>query len=157
MNHSSVWQTVLNIVGISSLIGAVVAHFLSEHRERVVWIRENKKAEWREFMSEMHEALGYMKYAFWSVVPVHAPNDDSFDHNKGIRIGFRVIQSRIFIAEVLQRKGIDARWETLVQEVTEAPQSLPNTDNPHAESFAQKAIKFEVDLMETARQDLGIK
>jgi hypothetical protein len=68
-----------------------------------------------------------------------------------------VIRSRIFIAEVLKRKGITARWEALVQEVSKAPQSLPNIDNPYAESFAGEAITFEDDLMEIARQDLGIK
>ncbi len=58
------WRSVLDIIGFSSLIGAALGHWLGSRRERLKWVNDNKKAEWRELIDELDKSFSQMIYAF---------------------------------------------------------------------------------------------
>lgn len=150
------WQTILSILGFSSLIGSIFAHWLSSRRERSKWINENKKAEWRELIDRLDESLTAMSYAFVTI-NVLSP-DGSNNPLAGIGKGNRVIHDRIFIADAVKRYGIVGKWEELVRYTSSAsdPRSPSQRGGPTAVGFDAKAREFQEELLKVASKDLGL-
>jgi hypothetical protein len=139
-------QTILNIVGISSLIGTVLAHLLSSRREQRVWVKDNKKAEWRELIETLDKCFAQMFKAFG---PEYFTKSD--EPYEGMENGDLVIQNRIFIAETLKASGIIEKWKEIVDCVNRPQSELPDY------SYYCKVQTFKEALLQVARKDLVYK
>lgn len=143
-----VWQTWLGLVGISSLIATVLSNWLSGRRERLRWINDNKKAEWRELLDAIDKGHTKMYENFRS-------NDPNwFD---GMEIGQRVIDDRIFIADAVRKFKLAEKWDALWQ--LALFKDKPPTDASYlgrGDEFAFKAKELQDALVEAARKDLGL-
>ena len=149
------WQTVLSILGFSSLIASVLAHWLSSRRERLRWVGENKKAEWRELIDQLDQSLTAMGYAFVTVNVVSP--DGSNDPQEGITKGNRVIRDRIFIADAVRKYGVLESWEELVKYTSEA--SITRSPSQHGANLVgwlARVNRFQEGTLQAARKDLGL-
>jgi hypothetical protein len=152
------WQNILSIVGVSSLISTVMAYRLSSRSERVRWVNDNKKAEWRELIDQLDKSIATMHYAFDRLNVIHG-EDSSHDPMIGIANGNRVIQNRIFILETLRKSGMVEEWSKLGQYISEAsnPRELTQRGGlPTATGFGLRANTFKDKMLRVARKDLGL-
>jgi hypothetical protein len=58
------WITLAGVFGLGAVVGSVVSHFLASRLQRLVWIQDNKKAEWRELIDGLNEGISRMAIAF---------------------------------------------------------------------------------------------
>jgi hypothetical protein len=126
-------------------------------RERLRWISDNKKAEWRELIDELDKSLIAMGHAF-STVNVVSASDPWNDPMAGIGKGNRIIHDRIFIADALKKHGVLAKWEELVRYTSDAsnPREPSQQGEPTPVGFSLKANAFQDELLRIARKDLGL-
>lgn len=150
------WQTVLSIVGFSSLIATVLAHWLSSRVERLKWISESKKSEWRELIDRLDESLTAMSYAFLAI-NVLSP-DGSNNPSAGISKGNRVLNDRIFIAGAIKKYGVKEKWAELVRYASAAhdPRDFTEHGGPTAVGFDIKAREFQEEVLRIVRKDLDL-
>jgi hypothetical protein len=83
------WQTVVGVLGLGSLIATGLSHWLALRSDRKKWINDNKKLEWRQLIDELGECLETMSYAF----DEKFRTDDSIEPMTGIIQGNRIIKS----------------------------------------------------------------
>jgi hypothetical protein len=152
------WQTVVGLLGLGSLIATGLSHWLSTRAEREKWINDNKKLEWRELIDELDGSLEQMSYTFHQANVV-AAGDDRNSPMAGVIRGNRAIHGRIFIAGALKEHGLVERWRDLTEYAnlgTFPPLARP-VANPTLFGFNSKAVDFRDDLLRIAQEDLGIK
>jgi hypothetical protein len=116
-----------------------------------------KYEEWRELIRELHESFIQIGYAF---LPLNAitPGVEDNDYQAGIRRGYRVIRSRIFIAETLKKEGVLEKYEEIVRYAISAtcPREPSQRGCPTMNGFDLKAGAFQDELMQIARKDMGV-
>jgi hypothetical protein len=146
----TILNTIFSILGISSLIGTVLAHFLSTRREKRIWVKDNKKAEWRELIQVVDASLDQMSYAFQPVA-VSTGDDHRTDPWDGMANVDLAIQNRIFIADALVKSGIVTQWKRLEKLIVHGSKE----DLGHGD-FTAKSLEFKEQLLQIARKDLGL-
>jgi hypothetical protein len=148
------WGSVINVLGLSSLIAVVLNWWLASRREHRGWVLDNKKLEWRELIDELHSCFGQMVYAFQAVNVI--ASDGCNDPHAGMQKGRRLIRNRIFIAEALRLHSILQKWEELVAYCNSvgSPREPGQQGGPTAAAFDRKAAAFEDELLQLAREDL---
>jgi hypothetical protein len=108
------WQTIVGLLGLGSLIATGLTHYLNSRSDRKKWIDDNKKLEWRALITELDESLGQMSFVFHPANVISA-GDDSNNPMAGVIRGNRAIHGRIFIASALKKHGLLDRWLELTQ------------------------------------------
>jgi hypothetical protein len=134
----------LAIIGISSLIATALGHWLSKSREYDRWAYENRKQEWRELIDQMHVILERMRYFH-----DHLRKDILEDINEGARL----LESRLFIGEALEKQDINKKFGELVNNTfgSEESERVPETE------FLLKTLAFQHELVSVAQNDLKLK
>ena len=151
------WQTVLSIIGVSSLIGTLLGNFLSHRRDRSHWISDNKKAEWRELIMQLDQSMTVMANAFSFVGVMDSDNSNS--PHFGMQTGFRTIEDRIFIADAVKKFEIAQKWEQLCKYVGSASDPAHSTSQRGSAThtgFNLLARTFRESVLDSARKDLDL-
>jgi hypothetical protein len=151
------WVSLLSSLGIASIVSTAISIFFTSRQQRKNWLSDNKKQEWRELINTLHEALGYMEGAFPPPnIRVHGPEATSYQ--SGIRMGYRVIENRIFIAASLQAEQLRDKFEELVKYAVSAtcPREPNQRGCPTVTAFVIKVRVFEGEVMSAAKRDLEI-
>lgn len=150
------WRSILNVVGLSSLIAAILGWWLASRREQRRWVLDNKKLEWRELIDALHDALCTMGYAFQPMRIFKRGEEGDVD--SAIENGFRVIRDRIFIADAIERHRVMEQWKGLVAYIHAA--TSPRDPGQHAAGtfteFNARGAAFEDKLLLMARDDLKV-
>jgi len=144
------WRSVLNIVGLSSIIGIVLSWWLTSRREHRRWILDNQKQEWRELIDELHTCLDQMGHAF-RMMRTDADNQAAAD---GARRGIRIIRNRIFIAETVEFQHLEQRWKDMIEYANHALGGRHHLAT--ADGYSAMARELQEHLLLFARVDLGI-
>jgi hypothetical protein len=112
--------------------------------------------EWRELIHELHESFQQMGYAFLPV-NVITPGNEINDYEAGIQRGYRVLRSRILIADALKNAGMLDKFAEIVKYVVTAqsPRDRSQRGCPTMVGFDMLASKFSDEVMELARKDSG--
>jgi|SRR5580704_9719709 hypothetical protein len=144
------WITIAGVFGLGAVVGNVVSHFLTSRWQHQVWIKDNKKSEWRELLDAVNKSMEGMQPAF-----EQRPDLAS----KSIQIGSNVMMDRIFIAGVLKKSGILDKWWGLVAYVSsvDSPRD-PNQQGglPTKVGYLARSNAFRGEIIRVSRQDLGI-
>jgi hypothetical protein len=150
------WRFVLNLIGISSLVAALLTWWLTSLREHCRWVLDNKKLEWRELIDKLHACICNMGYAFQEIRTFEHGGEGDVDF--AIRSGSRVIRDRIFIADAIQQHQVLKQWEELAAYVTAAgcPREPGQHRAPTITGFETLGAAFEDKLLATAREDLRL-
>ena len=137
---------------IIAWITAWITSKLTSSREHQRWTLDNKKLEWRELIDEMHECFNHMANFRNPTDAILIPNSEV---DASIRKGFRILRSRVFIADAIAQNKIMEEWEKL--------RTYRDPDLPHAPGhaltpvgFNQRAADLEDMLMEAVRHDLKL-
>jgi len=152
------WITLAGAFGLGTVVGNVVSHLLASRWQRRVWIHDNKKAEWRELISGLNESIEVMGYAFEYGV-ARAASDPSADWLGAMGNGNRVVRSRIFIADVIEKQGIVKTWDELMQYVLarDSPRGRDQHGGmPTLNGYNMKAVGLQDKIIRVSREDLGI-
>lgn len=151
------WRYLVNLLGLSSLIGSVLSWWLTSRREHRRWILDNKKGEWRELIDTLHTCLWNLAYAFQPVSCF--TQDGEGDVHSAVQKGFRVIRDRIFIADAIERHQVLELWKGLVAYVdaATAPREPGQRGAPSISEFNARGAAFEDKLLLMAREDLRLR
>jgi hypothetical protein len=115
-----------------------------------------KYSEWRELIHDLHESFQQIGYAFLPL-NVIKPGIETNDYQAGIRRGYHVLRNRILIAGALKNAGIMEKFQKIVEYAvsTETPRDPSQRGCPTMTGFDIMASKFENELMDLARKDVG--
>jgi hypothetical protein len=141
------WQTVVGLLGLGSLIATGLSHWLSTRADRRKWINDNKKLEWRELIDELDGGLEQMIDRFR---PNSAAGDDRNNPIAGIVRGNRVLTGRIFIADALKKNHTMTKWKEILEYLTASEPSHTLAD------FSKKVSSFRDELLRIAQKDLDL-
>jgi hypothetical protein len=86
---------------------------------------------------------------------IDVDEDQREDYHDGIQRGYRVLRSRILIANVLKNAGMLEKFQSIVDYVVSAhtPREPSQRGCPTVTGFNIKAGQFEDEVMELARKD----
>jgi hypothetical protein len=148
------WRAALNVIGLSSLIGAVLSWWLTSRREHRRWILDNKKLEWRELITELYSCGQRMARGFHRM----RSDEDMQETGKAAHEGLALITNRIFIADSMQKHGVPERWSKLIEYVNAAWGNPDPSQNepPTSQGFTQRVQALQADLLNIARTDLNL-
>jgi hypothetical protein len=151
------WSSLIGGLGIGSLIGGLIQqHFSAKQRHRE-WVKDNKKAEWRELIDKMDTCLSQTQSAFKH--PAATRLTDPFNYMATLGIGSGVMNDRIFIADVLKSSGITAKWRDIIGYVcaSDSPRDeKQRVELPTENGYMIKVNAFQDEIVRVARADLGI-
>jgi len=106
------------IVGIiGTLVGVIVGQFLSSARDHAKWIKDYKRAEYRELLDLLYQTV--------TVVHDNRPNLSNFNSapvNVAVVQLSRAFADRIFIAEELAEVGAVEDWHKMKQVIYYEPE-----------------------------------
>ena len=153
-----IWITVAGALGLGALLGSIVTHVLTMRGQHRVWINDNKKAEWRELIDGLNESIERMGYAFEHGV-ARVASDPLLNWVGALGAGNRVVRGRIFIADVIEKRGIVKAWDELMGYVLSSDN--PRTPGQHGgmptlNGYNIKAIALQDQIIRVSREDLGI-
>jgi|ERR1700693_2314531 len=148
------WITIAGVFGLGAVVGNVVSHFLTSRWQHRVWIKDNKKSEWRELLDGINKSIEGMRGAFDRAF-LSIPNPVS----ESMNMGSNVMLDRIFIAGVLRKSGILDKWWDLAAYVASvgSPRD-PNQQGglPTKNGYMIKSNEFRDEIIRVSRADLGI-
>jgi hypothetical protein len=153
------WQTVVGLLGLGSLIATGLSHWLSSRLDRKKWINDNKKLEWRELIDELDEGFEQMSYYFYPHNVVSAGNDRN-NPMAGVQRGNRALTGRIFIADALTKNKTMDAWIIIVDyALSFEPRNVPTQDEQAQAlaDFNMKVNQFRAELLRVAQEDLDIE
>ena len=153
------WITLAGVFGLGAVVGSVVSHFLASRLQRLVWIQDNKKAEWRELIDGLNEDISRMAVAFEHGV-ARAASDPLLDWYGAMDGTDRLFRCRIFIAGALEKHGLIQKWDDLKVYVL----SSDNPRNPRERGgiatlsgYTARAYELRARVISVSRDDLGIE
>lgn len=109
------WLTIAGSLGIGSSVGSFIALYFTVKESRKDWVKDNKKQEWRELISTLSQSFHYYK----DHAPVYATVVRGEEEKALLEADAearRAIESRIFIADQIQRENVLERWQLLAAE-----------------------------------------
>jgi hypothetical protein len=126
------------------LVGVLIGAYIANRNQRMQWIEDNKKEEYREVLAAMNKTIAaYVNAGF-------AANDLTEWHNANphIRVSLEeVMESRLFIAGVLKRLDLDKRFFEALDTLVDA------RDRP---GFLKEVDMLCNALREAASEDIGL-
>jgi hypothetical protein len=154
------WSSLVGGLGIGSLIGGLVQQYFSAKQRHREWVRDSKKAEWRELIDQIDVSLNRMTVAFSKPLLREAKEaaEMTAAYMSAMGIGRKVVRDRIFIADTIRQSDIVKKWEELIQYVcsVDDPPDPKKTAVPTKSGYDQKAIALQDELIRVSREDLGI-
>src|ERR1700723_536882 len=143
------WIAITGAFGLGAVVGNVVSFVLTSRWQRQVWLRDNRKAEWRELIESMNEGIEKMGYAFERGV-ARAASDPLRNWMGAMGAANRTLRSRIFIAEIIEKRGIVKSWDDLMHYVlaSDNPRD-PRTHGgiPTLNGYNSKAIALQDEII----------
>ena len=111
------WSSLVGGLGIGSLIGGLVQQYFSARQRHREWVRDNKKAEWRELIDQIDVSLNRMTVAFSKPLLREAQEaaEITAAYMSAMGIGTKVMRDRVFVANRMKKSGVIKKWEELVQ------------------------------------------
>ena|SRR5713101_1194834 len=152
------WSSLVGGLGIGSLIGGLVQQYFPAKQRHRDWVKDNKKAEWRELMDEMDTCLSRTQGAFQRSVSERLT--DPFNYMATLGIGSRVMNNRIFIADVLKKSGITQKWRDIMTYVcsSDSPRDKNQQGGlPTMNGYISMVNAFQEELVRVSREDLCIE
>ncbi len=153
------WYSLIGGLGIGSAIGSLATQYFAAKARRQEWLKDNKKLEWRQPIDETDRSIDWMRHAFERGV-ARAASDPLIDYMAGMAVGTTVVCNRIFIADVLKKSGITAKWWELAGYVSsvDSPRGPEQKGGlPTMNGYNTKANALREELIRVSREDLGIK
>ncbi len=150
------WVAIAGSFGVGALIGNLAPYLLSSRLQRRHWLFDNKKAEWRELIDELHKCFEMLGYAFRCKAFIEDSREIEEERktaSQGAVRGSQVINNRIYIAEVLNKHDIHRKWSALIEMTQVDEAELPKTARKFVDAF--NALPDEV--LKLARQDLPVR
>ena len=151
------WLSIAASFGVGGFVGNLISFWLTSSLQRKNWVKDNKKQEWRELIDALREALSvmmahrYESYADGMITPA----EDVRHREEAMRKGYVAIGDRIFIVKKVRDGGISDRWDALRDEYEKVGASIPEGLN-RFNSFVKNSHKFQDDLIQFSREDLGL-
>jgi hypothetical protein len=130
----------LTVIGLSSLIATVVAHWFSSAREHRRWVYENKRLEWRELVDRSHTIL-HREFRC-------GLRDEILED---LNEGYLLLGNRLFISDALEIWDVQKNWDVVAWNTMERPRT--SVLNPTYD-YAREPLNFETYLLQIARHDL---
>lgn len=99
------WVTIVGTLGLGSFIGTVVSLWFTARQQHKNWVNDSKKAEYRELLDALYEAV--------TIVSENRPSLSSVNSvpvNQAVMKLARVFEDRIFIADKLRKSGAVQDW-----------------------------------------------
>jgi hypothetical protein len=152
------WVTITGSFGVGGFVGNLVSFWLTSRLQRQNWVKDNKKQEWRELIDALREALRVMMarhYENYADVDDMTPAEDVRYREEAIRKGYVALGDRIFIVKKVRDSGLSDKWAALNDEYEKVDASIPEGLN-RFNSFVKQAHKFQDDLVQFSREDLGL-
>ena len=155
------WVTIAGSFGVGGFVGNLVSSWLTSRSQKRNWEKDNKKQEWRELIDALREALRVMMehhYVNYSDADTLTPAEDVRYREEAIRKGYVALGDRIFIVKKLRDSGLSGMWDALNDEyrkLNAKGASFPEGLN-RFNSFVKQAHKFQDDLIQFSREDLGL-
>lgn len=147
--------------GIGTLFGNLISLWFTSNLQRKNWIKDNKKQEWRELIDVLREALRVMmahRYENYddNITTGEEAGEGAHYRQEAIRKGYVAIGDRIFIVKKVRDSALFERWVELGKEYEEAGDaSIPEGLNRYT-TFVKHSHKFQDDLIQFSREDLGL-
>ncbi len=150
------WVTIAGSFGVGTFVGNLISFWLTSNLQRKNWIKDNKKQEWRELIDALREALRVMMaHRYESYADNMTPAEDVRYREEAIRKGYVAIGDRIFIVKKVRDCGLSDQWDALSNEYEKVDASIPEGLN-RFNSFVKHSRKFQNDLIQFSREDLGL-
>ncbi len=150
------WLTIAGSFGVGGFVGNLISSWVASRSQRRNWEKDNKKQEWRELIDALREALRVMMAHRYENYADHmTPPEDVHYREEAIRKGYVAIGDRIFIVKKVRDSGISDRWAALSDEYEKVNASIPEGLN-RFNSFVKNSHKFQDDLVQFSRKDLGL-
>jgi hypothetical protein len=151
------WVTIAGSFGIGGFVGNLISSWLSSRSQKRNWEKDSKKQEWRELIDALREALRVMmEHRYGSYVDgLITSAEDVHYRGEAIRKAYVAIGDRIFIVKKVRASGISDRWAALGDEYKKVDTSIPEGLN-RFNSFVKNSHKFQDDLIQFSREDLGL-
>lgn len=159
------WVTIGAPIAGSFGVGAIVGNLVSFWLQRKTWVNDNKKQEWRELIDILREALRvmmehhYANYTDNMTLAEHiTPAEDDRYREAAIRMAYVAIGDRIFIVKKVRDNGLFEKWVALNNDYDKVGSSAPSIPEglDRFNSFVTHAHKFQDDLIQFSRDDLGL-
>lgn len=95
---------------LGTVVGIVLGHYLSKKAQQEQWVRENKKAEYRELLSVINES-------FMLLMELRRPGialgpEEQRELLQAETKSVRTIADRIYVAEAITKINLMKRWTT---------------------------------------------
>jgi len=152
------WVTIAGSFGVGTFVGNLISFWLTSKLQRNNWVKDNKKKEWRVLLYVLREALRVMMahhYENYADVDDMKPAEDVHYREEAIRKGYVTLGDRIFIVKKVRDNGLSDQWDALSNEYEKVDASKPDGLNRY-NSFVKQAHKFQDDLIQFSREDLGL-
>jgi hypothetical protein len=141
------------LVGIiGTLVGVIVGQFLSSSREHAKWVKDYKRAEYRELLDLLYQTI--------SVVHDNRPNLKDFNTppvNIAVAQLSRAFADRIFIADALAVVGALEDWYKMKQVIYYEPdlQDVTPTELRYTlNNLHDREDRLRKKILEQAKQDV---
>lgn len=133
--------------GALGIIGTAVGQVISGRRQNKQWLFENKKQEYRELLDVMSKAVRFIIDTRGGTISVVAASEMSAAYDAENDV-FRVMEDRIFIADMVSKERLMDRWVELLG-------YMQNKRQPG--QFIKTYTELRVTILRAAFKDLGIK
>lgn len=108
------WVTIVSSLSVGSFVGGLITQLFSSRQQHQEWLKDNKKEEWRELISTLSQSFQYLKNnTGYGVVKNPEQQKGAVEADAEAR---RAIESRIFVAQQIQRENLLERWKLLAAE-----------------------------------------
>jgi hypothetical protein len=127
------------------LVGVLFGALLTGWWQRTQWVRDNRKAEYRELISCLREcAHDIANNSGSSGVGKLNSGEELPDIDGPESRGYNLISDRLFIADVMDREKVRERWLAVVKQQAD-----------HSKFWAEWSTLYKI-LLKTARRDLKL-
>jgi hypothetical protein len=92
------------------LVGVMIGAYIGSRNQKKQWLRENRKAEYRELLSALADA-GSSFLVHYSIFSTEATAEQKFRTGETSRKAVDVIYNRLFVAREIQELDILKRWD----------------------------------------------
>jgi hypothetical protein len=101
------------------VIGSLLTYLSTRSAQRAQWLRDCRKEEFRELLRALSEHFAILS-EFWRIVQTPEDREKLTDAEANF---FRVVHSRIYIADDVNRLGIKNKWSDAVKRYRANPQA----------------------------------
>ncbi len=144
-SHPTVTLTLAIWAGVGPMAGIVIGHFMSRSIERERWLRDARKEEYRELLSE----LGNLLVALTKVSP------GFYQYVEAQADAIRVLKDRLYIAPELREHKIESRFNRICQGLEESKRH--NLGLGNSSMLTEHRAQLERLILEVAEMGRGKK